>query len=418
MKRAIEVRRYTRRRILGRVVGSSLPALLLPSVEKGLKILPYGFALESGTIQVDADFPGGNIIVERVKGNEIYVSQDLRDTEGWWFYWYFRVRAQPGQGLEFHFTNKDVFTCRGPAVRVGKGPWFWLGRQAVHNTGFRFRMPDDADEARFCLAMPYLEEDLRRFLARHSANGSLQIKEHCVTPKGRRVERLHLGCLSSPPRHRVLVTCRHHACEMMASWVLEGLMQAVLVGPEREWFRENVELAILPFMDKDGVEDGDQGKNRRPHDHNRDYLGEPLYESVRALKEFAPRWSEGRLRVALDLHCPYIRGRRDEQIFLVGNPEREIQKEIDRFAEILQKKAQGPLPYKAQNNLPFGLEWNQETEPRMFSRWASQLDGVQMACTLEFPYACAGGQEVNPASSRAFGEQLASALRDYLASLS
>lgn len=416
MKSLARVRPYTRRRVLKGLLGGSFSAFVLPAVEKALRP-SYGFVSQSGTIQVDADFPGGNIVVERIEGNEIYVSQDLRDTEGWWFYWYFRVRARPDQELRFHFMNKDVFTCRGPAARVGEGPWFWLGRQAVQNAGFGFRIPSGASEVRFCLAIPYLEEDLRHFLQRHSGNPALQVKDHCVTAKGRRVERLHLGCLSSRPRHRVLITCRHHACEMMASWVLEGLMEAVLVGPERQWFCENVELAVLPFMDKDGVEDGDQGKNRRPHDHNRDYLGEPIYSSVRALKEFAPRWSEGRLRVALDLHCPYIRGGRNEQIFLVGGPESKIQKEIDRFAEILHGKARSPLPYDSQNNLPFGLEWNKEVEPRMFSRWAAQLEGIQMACTLEFPYACAGGQVVDPSSGRVFGRQLAAALRDYLASL-
>jgi hypothetical protein len=32
-----------------------------------------------------------------------------------------------------------------------------------------------------------------------------------------------------------------------------------------------VEFCIAPFMDKDGVEEGDQGKLRWPHDHWEDY---------------------------------------------------------------------------------------------------------------------------------------------------
>lgn len=62
-------------------------------------------------------------------------------------------------------------------------------------------------------------------------------------------------------------------------------------------------------MDKDGVEDGDQGKNRLPHDHNRDYTGESIYASVRASRDFVPHWSVGRLKFALDMHCPYILGK-------------------------------------------------------------------------------------------------------------
>ncbi|MGB4728431.1 MAG: M14 family zinc carboxypeptidase, partial [Thermogutta sp.] len=313
----------------------------------------------------------------------------------------------------------DVFTCQGPAMKVGDGPWSWLGREKVRDTSFTVSLPENASEVRFCLAVPYLEEDLRRFLNRHANNPHLKVVEHCVTRKGRLTERLHLGCLGKTPTHRVLLACRHHACEMMASWVLEGLMEAVLTGPDASWFCNNVEFAIVPFMDKDGVEDGDQGKNRRPHDHNRDYQDEPIYPSVRAMKEFAPRWSEGRLRVAMDLHCPYIRGRRDHEIFLVGSPFENIQAQIDRLGEILQAKSADTIPYDPRNNIPFGVEWN-NTSPersRTFARWASSLEGINLACTLEFPYACAGGKVVDAASSRAFGTSLAAALKQYLETL-
>ena len=43
------------------------------------------------------------------------------------------------------------------------------------------------------------------------------------------------------------------------------------------WFRRNVEVLAIPFMDKDGVEEGDQGKNRKPRDHNRDYIGQSVH---------------------------------------------------------------------------------------------------------------------------------------------
>ncbi|MGQ9763191.1 MAG: M14 family zinc carboxypeptidase [Thermogutta sp.] len=409
-------RPITRRQFLGGV-------MIAPFLGQSHAPAAIGYAEEAGPdaesasdLVIDAAFPGGNILVERSTGDTVYLSQDLRDTEGWWFYWYFRLCGGQGRNVTFQFTNKDVFTCRGPAVKIGGGAWSWLGRQSVQGTSFTFSVPQGANEVRFCLAMPYLEEDLQRFLNAHANNPHLKVVEHCVTQKGRRTERLHLGCLGERPRHRVLIACRHHACEMMASWVLEGLAEAVLTGPHAPWLCQNVEFAIIPFMDKDGVEDGDQGKNRRPHDHNRDYQGEPIYPSVRANKEFAPKWSEGRLHVALDLHCPYIRGRRDEEIFLVGSPFKEIQQEIDRFGEILRATSAETLPYEPRNNIPFGVEWN-NTPPesaRTFSRWASSLEGIKFATTLEFPYACAGGKVVNVSTSRAFGRSLAAALRQYL----
>ena len=39
------------------------------------------------TLSIDSSFPGGNIVVDRIEGDQVYLQQDLRDTEGYWFYW-------------------------------------------------------------------------------------------------------------------------------------------------------------------------------------------------------------------------------------------------------------------------------------------------------------------------------------------
>ena len=367
---------------------------------------------ESHKLEVDADLPGGNIVVEEIEGDRITVHQDLRDTAGWWFYWYFRVRNAAGRKLYVTFTKGDVFSSRGPACSLDGGrTWRWLGRGCVRGTTFTHAVPDGAVEVRYCFAIPYVPADLERFLRRHGEHPSLQVLTHCRTRKGRRCVRLHLGNMRAP-KHRVLLTCRHHACEMMASYVLEGIMETVLDGrDDSRWFCENVELAVVPMMDRDGVEDGDQGKNRRPHDHNRDYLGESIYPEVRALKEFAPRWSEEKLRVFLDLHCPYIR---DRHIYLVGSPNESVWGEIQRFSVILEGVQSGPLRFDRRHNLPFGRGWNTLREPRMAARWAESLPGVRLASTLEFPYASVGSKEVNRQTARLFGRDVARAIRHYL----
>jgi len=226
---------------------------------------------EEEGIVVDCDFPGGNIIVDGVEGDTVAIHQDLRDTEGDWFYWYFRVRGAAGRTLTFQFTRGNVIGVRGPAVSTNGGKtWFWLGSESVTDASFRYAFPEDAEEVRFCFAMPYLETNLREFLERRAGNPHLKVDVLCRSRKGREVELLHLGRLDGRCDHRVLLTCRHHACEMMASYSLEGIMEEVLADTEEgRWLREHVEFLVVPFVDKDGVEDGDQGKNRRPHDHNR-----------------------------------------------------------------------------------------------------------------------------------------------------
>ncbi len=371
---------------------------------------------------VDCDFPGGNIILERIEGDNVYLRQDPRDTPGFWFYWYFRVRGAEGRDLTFHFTDGNAIGVRGPAVSTDGGEnWSWLGADSVKGTSFGYSFGASVEEVRFCLAMPYQEANLRRFIARHQDDPHFKVEKHSTTRKGRTTQRFRVGKLDGEPRYRVLLTGRHHSCEMMATWAMEGLLEAVLADSESgAWFRDNVEIAVVPLMDTDGVEDGDQGKNRRPHDHNRDYLGESIYPAVKALKEFVPGWSEGKLRIGLDMHCPYIRGGGDgpssnQRVFFVGNPSPDMQRNLDRLSETLQRVQAGPLRHDPKHNIAWGKAWNTLKEPRSCGRWMAELPGILVGATIEIPYADVDGVPVTVASAKSLGGDLAEAIRRYLA---
>jgi hypothetical protein len=341
------------------------------------------------------------------------------------------VRPAAGRTLTFQFTNGNVIGVRGPAVSLDQGRnWRWLGTETVEDASFAFAFPRGARDVRFCMTIPYVERNYREFLKRYRHNPNLQTDVLCKTRKGRNVELLRLGRIDGQCEQRVLITARHHACETIASYSLEGLLAAVLANTDDgKWFRQHVEFMVVPFMDKDGVEDGDQGKNRKPRDHNRDYEGESIHPSVRALRELVPRWSGGRLRFALDMHCPLIRAAgygaaRDpmaENIQFVGVQYPEIRARVERFCQILQSVQTGPLLYDARNNTPYGTSWNRPTpgapgkiDLKPFSRWASEQPGVLAATTIEIPYANAGGNLVTAESARALGTDLARALRHFL----
>lgn len=373
-------------------------------------------------ILVDANYPGGNIIVDKIENDVVHVRPDLRDTDGWWFYWNFRVRGAAGRTLVFTFGDRSPIGVHGPAVSFNGGKsWSWLGSQAVKGASFRHAFSPRMNEVRFCFCIPYQEADLRQFLAGHATNKSLRVETLCKTRKGRTVERLHIGKLDGKPEYRVLVTCRHHACEMMANWCLEGLIEQILAPNthDGQWLRENVEFMAIPFMDKDGAEDGDQGKNRRPHDHNRDYAGESIYPEVRELRRLVPTWSQTRLRVAIDLHNPHIRGPHNEVTYQVGSRKAAIWNEQHKFGSILQSVRPALLVYSTENDLPFGKGWNKPENykaGKSFAAWAGELEGVRLATSIEIPYANASGAAVTPTTARAFGHNLAGAIRQYLTS--
>ena len=370
---------------------------------------------------IDCIFPGGNIIVDRVDQDTVYLYQDLRDTDAFWFYWCFRVRGGGSRILTFVFTQGDVIGTRGPAFSLDAGEtWEWLGMDAVapHPQGvsFRFIFSSDCDEVRFCFTIPYLESHLKAFTDLHTGSPHLKVDTLCRTRKGREVEVLHLGQLDGDAKHRVLLTSRHHACESIATYVLEGVMAGILQDTDAgQWLRNHVEFLIVPFMDKDGVEDGDQGKLRRPRDHNRDYEGDSLYPTTRTLRRLTPQWSQGTLRAAMDLHCPYIKGEQNEVIFFVGGPDQDNWSRVGNLCGILEKSQTRSLTYKTVDNLPFGQGWNVDSpEGKSFSRWAVDLKGIQIATSIEIPYANVRDQTVTADTARVFGCDLLRALYQFL----
>jgi hypothetical protein len=379
--------------------------------------------------RIDCDFPGGNVLIDGIDGDEIRLQPDLRDTEGHWFYWYFRVRGAAGRTLTFRFPeDRRCVGVHGPAVSSDKAAsWRWLGMESMQGESFRYQFMADDDEVRFSVGVPYLAADLHEWLARQgpgAAGRHVCLETLCTSEKGRAVERIRLGRLDGHAEHRILLTARHHACEAMASYTLEGMMAAMLAEtPVGAWFRNHVECAVIPFVDKDGVEQGDQGKRRRPRDHNRDYEGDSIYAAVRAVRAWVEQWSQGRLHFAMDLHCPYLkdgkRGGTNQYIYLVGSMHEAVWQQQQAFSKLLAAVARGPLPFDPANNLPFGKDWNTGSDPAgglSCSRWTSQQPGIRLGTSIEIPYADAGGQVVTADSARALGHDLAAAVHAYLAS--
>jgi hypothetical protein len=369
-------------------------------------------------IRVDAQMPAGNIVVERVEGDQVYVRQERRGSSTWWFYWAFRVRGAEGRTLTFHFTDGEPVGTRGPAVSDDLGlTWHWLNRDFTKNR-FTYTFAPQAAEVWFAFGMVHTQRDWERFMLRFDGSPFVEKGQLAVTRKGRSVEKLRLGCIRSEPRHRVLLTARHHCCEMMASYVMEGIVEAVLADNETaKWLRENVEFLVIPFVDKDGVEDGDQGKNRAPRDHNRDYDGASAHAETAALRAQVPKWAGGKLAAAFDLHCPHIRGEYNEWVYQVGSADTNFWAQQQAFGKLLEAVKPNPLAYRQSNDLQHGKAWNTSSnfsQGLSFGRWAGTLPGVRLAGTFEIPYATANGTEVTPQAARAFGNGLAVALRQYL----
>ncbi len=378
---------------------------------------PAAAAATPPAFTIDDQFPGGNILVSKIEDDTVHLRPDQRMNRLPWFYWCFRVKGAAGRTLTFVFAPMHM-GARGPGVSVDGGvTWQWLGAAASAGGTFAYTFPAGTNEVRFSVGMPYVRADFDRFLARHRASPRVQVDTLAKTPKGRNVVMLRIGDPQRKAPYVVAVTCRHHCCEMMASYALEGLAEGALADDAAgRWLRANVDFLFVPFMDTDGVEDGDQGKNRSPHDHNRDYAGTPIYREVAALKERLPAWADGRPLVFMDLHDPALRTDVHEVVHFLEPEERDQAARLERLTTFLERGQQGSILYSQQNNLRFGTGYNtmaQKPSP-ISAGWARSLTNTLLGFTLEIPYANARGCEVNAHSARELGRDLAVALKEFL----
>lgn len=371
------------------------------------------------TLQIDTDIPAGNAIIEEVGENLIRFRPDCRDTKAEpWFYWHFRVRGAGDHPITIESTVPHSMTSRGAAVsRDGGRTWQWIERYNPSGWSFVYDGPP-ADDLRFSLAMPYTLADFERRLQGLKQTPGWERLELCQSRAGRSVPLLRAGRLDGQERFQVLITARHHCCEMMASYELEGLLEAVLADDSLgRALRESVLFLLIPFVDLDGVEAGDQGKLREPHDHNRDYIEASIYPETQAVRSLVAQQTDERLIAGIDLHCPWVRWGINEKIYLVGSEDLPNARRQVEFALALEDACQGPLPYHASTTLPYGADWNVRKSGYpycSFGTWMTRhAPGSPMITTIELPYSTAHGAEVNAQTARQFGRDIAIAIHHH-----
>lgn len=371
-------------------------------------------------IQVDAQFPGGNITVDSIDEikNEIHIRPDLRDTDGDWFYFAFRVRGAEGRHIHFEFEpNSRRLGPLGPAVSSNEGKtWRFLSDKKIpDSSGFTYDFSSEEASVLFAHAIPYTQKNWEAFISEYRGRKELRLETLCKSRTGKRdAELLRISPKNPKARYFLAFTARHHACEVSASHVLEGVIQGLLADTaEGRWLRENTECVIIPFMDKDGVEDGDQGKNRHPHDHNRDYIQE-LYPTVKAFKQLIKTEPQGKKIVFVDMHSPYIREQEHEQIFSLGPEGDSLKKHWNRFRALLKKNQAGAaLAYDGSWDIPAGTGYNQaktftgDGTVLSATRWILGEKNVFCAFSMEYGYALCGGGVLTPENARELGRNIA-----------
>ncbi len=349
----------------------------------------------------DKNFPGGNIEIRSIEGDTVYLERELRDTQGDWVYWAFRARGCGGKTLTFRFTTgKNRVGHWGAAVSYDLRRWHWSETEHAKDY-FTYTFAPDENDVYFGHNMIYSEALFEEFCERES----LTIEKLCESPKGRFVPVVRFG----GGKRTILFSARHHACESTGNYVLEGAAEYL-----HRHMPSDYSCILVPFIDTDGIIDGDQGKNRAPHDHNRDYLPneeDMLYPQTRALRKLM---SEPGTEVFIDFHSPYHTGNESDYAFIV-HP-REL-KQIDDYAEILTKIcAQHPtaMQYHHERDARFGWAWNTNPDSPTSTRCAAKCPNNRLSFSFETAYFGTPETFFTQDSGSELGRCIGEALLEYL----
>lgn len=359
-------------------------------------------------LKITKNVAGGNIEVLKIEGDDIYVLPEQRDTIPGihWFYWHFRVEGAQGHTLRFHMGPYPVVGYYGAAMRHANDDWQWTGTPIEDYTGFTYTFGEDECDVEFCHDFHYPPE---RFMAFAQKIG-LQAETLVLAKDGSSIPMYRVG---TGDRY-IFALSRHHACESTGTYMLEGFVDEYAKHPI-----EGYQMIVIPFIDYEGVINGDQGKNRAPHDHNRDYLEVPIYPVIRKImhlaREYLPEY-------VFDFHSPWHFGDTNDALYAV----RKYTDHRKDPAEHAAFAAFGEYLERENADAPEAVRYRQENDQALLDKegempesfattntFFMSLGSCRFVWTMEMPYFGGVSNAVSEKEMVQAGRRLTKALAKY-----
>lgn len=343
---------------------------------------------------ISTDFCGGNAKNITIDGDIVKFSPDLRDTDQDWFYWAIKVEGAEGRTLRFEVSPAYVGYF-GAAVSHDLYSWEWSRNST--KSSFTYTFGSDEHTVYFAHDMLYHPSRFHKFAELHN----IRVKHLCDDNKGTPIPYAVVG----EGRRNIVLTARHHACESTGDYVMEGIIDEFIKNP-----LPDCRITAIPFIDADGVVAGDQGKARKPHDHNRDY-GEFLYNGTKAVRDIM---EQGGVLAVFDLHSPWHISGRNDKVFCV----RKLPEALDKlplFGKCFEKSiTPEAMIYHTADDIDPGVDWNKIGPHIACGSFCSDYPGVELGFTLETTYFGEPGNEVSQSKLIETGRCFLNGFRAYL----
>lgn len=347
------------------------------------------------------DFPGGNIEILEISGDTITLEPETGNDNGY-FYWAFCVRNAQNKNITFKFPSDTRVGMFGAAVSHDLKQWTWSKTKFEENgnDGFTYHFSEDEDCVYFAHDMVYSHEMLNDFLAENNIKSSV----FCKSRKGRDVPCFTIG----DGEKIVLFTSRHHACESTGTHVLQGIAKECIKNPV-----PGIKFLFVPFVDYDGVMDGDAGKGRLPYDHNRDYCEKSaIYPETAKLREIA---ESGNVLMNFDFHSPHHSGWINDYPYLMKceNTENGIQAKLSGLLKEFTENDENSMRYSGNEDINYGDEWNEKGTPNIKNFFRKRTI-TNFSSTLEMPYFGLENNRFEQKKAIKFGEYFYKAIKEII----
>jgi hypothetical protein len=351
--------------------------------------------------------PGASGIVLSIADDLVRLQSDLRGANNLqtdhanWFWFYARIHAggRPSVRIAVNSISNGM-TARGPAVSFDNGAtWAWNGSTTI-------AMPPGVENVLVALAPPYTDSQWQAFLTRLGGNAP-RTRTLTTSNRGRPVPLAEYGPASGAT-HRVLVCARTHAMEVTGSLVLEGFLETVATDPVWASRLGHTLVQAVPFVDRDGVELGEQGKGRTPRDHNGDFGSTSrIYAETRAIIALNENTAQPAMTVDLDIHAPWIEGGANETIFSLVPTDTGLRPRYLAFVnDIAAINLAATWPTTTYDTSANQDSTSTSTSSHVgYFRWGPKR--AEISQTYEVPFSQNYGQEVTWAKLRGFGRSLA-----------
>ena len=355
--------------------------------------------------EIEEDFSGGNVLIDRKKQDVVFFRPDLSDSSADWFYWNFKATSDIDRTVTFVNNNTHAFAFSGVAYSYDGENWQYLTETAQkHKFTFDFKA---GETVQFSCTIPYVYSDLTEFIETCETEyaDKVDVSVLCKSEAGRDVPLLTIGNTQSDKN--IVFTSRHHSCEATASFLLEGLIEYLATEVSEDILDEYC-FYIVPMMDVDGVENGDQGKARIPHDHNRDY-DDKMYRSVKGLTDFV---ANKNIVAFMDFHCPGLDAPNPYFYYSAADDESALGVLKEKFLSVIAQDTDADkIVYTGKDD--YDGSYTSATARGYFRL----KKGAPLSTTLELPYSGKVGDEYTPERIANFGKNFGKAFELYLETL-